>query len=257
MPKGQSSMEYLLILGGAVAVASIVLIAIISLAGDAGQATGEQASVYGQILAGAMPKTEQPVKAYLKLDEGIGITAADSSGNENNGAITSSGQSVWINGSGECFAGSCYSFQCNKGNVKINDAESLHFTDSLKITAWIEPTAFGDTIVSKKDSFSLEFNNKGKVYFSVYTENGLYRVYTNQTLSLNTPYLITASFSSKEAKSKIVVNETEYAVKENRSLQPDEKIAVNTNSVFIGKNEGSAVSRKYFCGKIDEVKIGN
>ncbi len=90
--------------------------------------------------------------AYWKFDEGSGSTAADSSGNGNNGTLVNG--PVWTAGR----VGNALYFDGIDDNVTVPDSASLHLSSAFTLSAWVNPAAtFTDyrSIVTKNPPYYL------------------------------------------------------------------------------------------------------
>ena len=82
--------------------------------------------------------TTLPVKipglvAAYSFDEGAGTTAADSSGNANNGTI---GSATWTTNG---VYGDALIFNGTSSFVTVNDSPSLHLNTGMTLEAWVNP----------------------------------------------------------------------------------------------------------------------
>ncbi|OYT26938.1 MAG: hypothetical protein B6U97_02690, partial [Candidatus Altiarchaeales archaeon ex4484_96] len=98
-----------------------------------------------------------PLVAAYYLDEGSGLVANDSSGNENHGVI---GAASWVKGISETalyFDGS--------DNIRVSDHASLDGFDELTLEAWVKTSASEGVVLEKEDAFSLNVVG-GRLCFS-------------------------------------------------------------------------------------------
>jgi hypothetical protein len=87
-----------------------------------------------------IPLTEDPsLVAWWKLDEGIGTTVVDYSGNNHHGKFTF-GQVEWVDG----IDGGALNFP--SGWVETTEYEGVLGTQNRTVTAWINTTGYGDYI---------------------------------------------------------------------------------------------------------------
>jgi len=100
---------------------------------------------------------------YWKFDEGTGTTAADSSGNGNDGIIN--GGAVWVRGK----FGNALKFDGSTNYVNCSRTSNLDLTDAVTIEAWIQNiTNYGWSQVagrwhtdSWKEDYALTLRNSG------------------------------------------------------------------------------------------------
>jgi hypothetical protein len=185
--------------------------------------------------------------AYYRFDEGTGATAADSSGNLNNGTI--SGASWAASGR----FGSALSFNGTNSIVNIADADSLDLTTGMTLEAWVNPSALtGYRTVVMKDV-------PGELSYALYASDGTRPNAWGRVGSVSTGVLgsgalpvnswthLAATYNG--AALALFVNGTQVASKALTGT-----LRTSTNPLHIG---GNAVWGEYFAGLIDEVRIYN
>ncbi|MDD3732221.1 MAG: LamG domain-containing protein, partial [candidate division Zixibacteria bacterium] len=127
---------------------------------------------------------DEGLVGYWSFDERSGTTAADASGNSNDGTLVNS--PTWSTGvkpfAGGASGGSALSFDGTDDYISINNNESLNITDSIiSIEAWIKRTSLGtgyEGIVSKNNTggyaVQLSWNSENhKVCFVEPNVNGI------------------------------------------------------------------------------------
>jgi len=134
---------------------------------------------------------------YWTMNEGSGVSVADSSGNENTGTIT--GANWTENGK----LGSALSFNSTSDWVRVNSAVVLNNTTAMSVTAWIKSNTISEhqTIVSRNGPFFLRLSG-GKLRVGIYT--GTWRFVNGiKSLESNTWYHIVLTYDGLRMKSYI------------------------------------------------------
>ncbi len=96
------------------------------------------------VVSGVDLDTDPALVGWWKFDEGSGSTAADSSGNGNDGTLN--GPVEWVEG----HDGSALSFNGPYNYVLVQDSPSLDMTDAITIAAWINPSWTGNNRILQK-----------------------------------------------------------------------------------------------------------
>ncbi len=192
---------------------------------------------------------------WWKLDEGTGLTTADSSGNGSTGVLT--GSPSWTagrDGQGLTF---------NGGNqVDLGNPAVLRNLTSVSVSAWFKPSGTnGGQPLAVWDSgsanfYSLNINDSGSSAlrgpsFTVMTTGGVETVFFNKTdWDPAQWYLLTGSFDNASKVMKIHVN---GALAATRTLASGASMLLpsyGTQKVYIGGEPGWAAR-----GVIDDVRI--
>ena len=213
---------------------------------------------------GQAPATEQSGITYLTkgllsdlvgqwhFDEGTGIIAYDSSGNDNDGTITGATYA----GSANAMFGDALSFNGTDDYVKVLDSAGLNVTD-YTLELWINANNFTEmypTLLNRR----VQSATAG--YYWIWIKNDkIVLTYSNGTIA-KSQYWYT-SFSTGEwyhiALTKSGSSFTMY--KNGSSLGT--RILTYQNAIsgdlFIGTYQGKTNSRYNFDGLIDEVRIWN
>ena len=186
------------------------------------------------------------------LNEGSGLVANDSSGFENDGAVSEVGV-TWVPGK----YGTGLEFIGNpEGRVIIPDGASLHLTSPFTMMAWVKP-----------------YSSDGpRVVISKYTPGDQISFNWKQAVS---PYLgrweVDTTFANLWPETPIQVDEWQHiaVTYDGNTMQsylngnPDGLVTVSGNfymgadPVIIGGQNGSIGDRAPYNGIIDEVKIYN
>jgi hypothetical protein len=90
---------------------------------------------------GVSKECRADVLASWSFNEGAGTTVYDSSGNGNNGTLTSS--SMWFAPSYDGSIALSFPGYSGNGYVSVPDSPSLHPTGGIYLSAWVKPSAQG------------------------------------------------------------------------------------------------------------------
>ena len=200
--------------------------------------------------SGTVPSGPPPglVAAY-GLDAGSGTTAADQSGNGNNGTLTNA---TWAGASAGKF-GNALSFNGTNASVSVPNSASLALTTGMTLEAWVKPTALNsyNTIVFKERTayygYALYANTDGnRPSGNVFTA-GDHEVRGTAQLGLNTWTHVAATYNGSALV--IYVNGAQAA-----TLSVTGALISATGPLKIG---GNAIWGEWFNGLIDEVRIYN
>jgi hypothetical protein len=184
--------------------------------------------------------------AHWKLNDGSGVTAVDSRGN-NDGTVASG---TWTTG----HVGGGLSLNGTTDYVTIADSATLRPTTALTIAAWVKGDAWGsgtdvDTILRKGDTNPNNWQLAiagGKVSLMLDENDDAGHVGTT-TLSTGTWYHVAATWDG--AKVRIYVN----AVLDNAPAAHASPIGTDTRAVYLGGRSGADL----FDGIIDDVRFYN
>lgn len=137
MAKAQGSLEYLLLIGGAMVVSATVIVLLISIQNSSSSQTStsqiavekqKQQTLYGYSMPGGI--STSGLGGYWKFDEGSG-TVANDSGKTNNGSITGATYAPGKVATGLDFGG------INYDNVTVSDSSTLNFgSGSFTVAGW-------------------------------------------------------------------------------------------------------------------------
>src|SRR3989339_615542 len=184
------------------------------------------------------------------LEENIGTTASDTSGNNNNGTLTNSPQ--WVTG----ITGNALQFNGINNYVSVANSASLDIKDALTISVWAYPTripVMHDDMVSKDDRIGVRWdgaNLRPAFIFKIDDGGNNWRwVISPDVVSLNAWVHIVAVYDKNGGANnmKLYVDGVQKAV----GTYTD-TIESTTNPLTIGR-----YSNRNFQGIIDEVKIYN
>lgn len=196
------------------------------------------------------------LSAYWNLDEGTGTSAADSSGNGNNGTLISSPS--WTAGK----IGNALTFN-GSNYVNAGNGTSVNITGPLTVAAWIKTTQSSGEIATK-----YKYRLLGSSYYG-YTLNlgsskGLFTAYCGTDCS--SPSASSANNVDDGAWHYVVgvfdgSRVVTYAdgVPGTSQLWSD-SLAVGDNNFFIGARRASAgigLPDIFFNGTIDDVRLYN
>ena len=190
---------------------------------------------------------------YWKLDEGAGLTTADTSGNSNIGTMTN-GPS-WVTGK----FGKALSFDGANDYVAVPDEDSLDLTEAMTISAWVKGNSFTDnSILSKDDYTDIEIRNYNFMisgtsgpYFIFCNTGVCYLIDSEYPLTTNTWYHVAVTYD--RAFMRIYVNGVEV-----KNTAQTVAMEANTVPVSIGNvTRPSNNNYGHFNGIIDDVRVYN
>jgi len=204
--------------------------------------------------ASAQPDVTNGLVGSWTFDEGSGTTAADSSGNGNNGILI--GSPTWTTGKygyALTFDGANY--------VDCGNAASLH-VQSYTLSAWIKPSALNDSehrIISNggygNTDGAVDFVIASNGKLVVLNQNGYQDECWSQSGSLfavGTWSHVAATYNATNGDVKLYVNGVAVSTTVNTLRVPNPNPSYN---LHIGVMGGPLVM--YFKGSIDEVRVYN
>jgi hypothetical protein len=189
--------------------------------------------------------------AWWKLDDGSGITAADSSGNNRNGTLA--GDTNWVDG----IVGGALAFDGDGDYVDMGKNPGFDITNQITVSAWIKVSVFDkdwQTIVAKGDRSwrlqrnvgdnTLQFSCSGLVVPG--TDWGTIFGKTN----VNDGHWHHVAGVYDQEKIYLYIDGSLDA-----SAEAPGTIRVNEEPVYIGEN--SQMPNRFWNGMIDDVRIYN
>lgn len=190
---------------------------------------------------------------WWSFDEGSGISAADSSGNNNTGALSGSPGPTWTTGK----IGGALSFDGNDDYVSIPDSNSLDLGNTGTISVWFKLNGLGTwrSLVAKGNANNNDLHN----YFIEFESDntllyGLGNGVSSLRITTSTTFTDTANFHhimmSWDGSNVRFYYDGSLARTTPQSISP----SGNISPLFIGQFGGD-VDR--FNGLIDEVRIYN
>jgi hypothetical protein len=207
------------------------------------------------ILASTTQAANNGLILHLNLNETIGLTATDSSGNSNNASITSG--SLW-NTSGKI--GGAITLD-GSNSFSTNKQEVTDFT----ISAWVKTTSTirGD-IALQFDGLSANFSGFGLVLNPAFPPScktggviGLWvgdftdaYICTSSNIADGQWHLVTATWDNTTHIGKIFIDGSEKV----SGSRPASSISSTINTMLFGKNPHS---NEYFSGSLDDIRIYN
>ena len=110
----------------------------------------DEVKIYDRVLSGAEIATEYSSQvAYLRLDDGAGTSASDSTGNNNTGTLVNSPS--WTAGA----VNGALQFNGSNSYINVADNTVLDIPKAITVEAWVKPLALGQSnvgIVTKRFS---------------------------------------------------------------------------------------------------------
>jgi fibronectin type 3 domain-containing protein len=184
---------------------------------------------------------------YWKFDEGSGVIASDSSGNNNFGVLAAS--PTWVT-PGKVGPSALQFNAASLQSVSVSDSASLDQTQGLSITAWIKASDWNGNrrLVQKGDS-----DNQ----YRLLVENGVFKFDLTGVGTLTTALPPTGSYVHVAG----TWNGSTMAIYFNgvlkASLAATGTNATTTDSLTIAGKNGSGTAGDYFQGTMDDVRVYN
>jgi fibronectin type 3 domain-containing protein len=184
---------------------------------------------------------------YWKFDEGSGVIANDSSGNNNVGVLA--GSPAWIT-PGKVGPAALQFNAANFQSVSIPDSPSLDPTPGLSITAWINAANWNGNrrLVQKGD---------GDNQYRLLIENDVFKFDLTGVGTLTTALPPTGAYVHVAATwngSTMVIYYNDVL---KASLAAAGTVAITTNPLTIAGKNGSGSAGDYFQGDMDDVRVYN
>ncbi|NUW43282.1 LamG-like jellyroll fold domain-containing protein [Nonomuraea rhodomycinica] len=196
---------------------------------------------------GGEPTPVEGLVAAYGFEEGTGTVTGDSSNHGNNGTASST---EWVTGK----YGKALSFDGESSLVTIADAESLHLSDGLTLSAWVKPASIGTwRSVLMKDlknggSYGLYASGGSGAPSGWLTPEGgnAASFSADQPLALEQWSHLALTHDGSTAR--LYVNGEQVAV------QPVGRLLLDEGALHIG---GNSAWGEFFHGIIDEVRVYN
>jgi len=189
---------------------------------------------------------------YLKLDEGSGKVAKDSSAKKNDGELM--GSAEWVDG----VSGKAIRLSDNDaGNmIVVKDNETLDVTDQITIGMWVNIETVPDgscSLITKEDTYMIHSSNwSGK---GIEQELLLWPFDTWQTaastpIQINDWYHVLGTFDGKDIKMYV-----DGDLKGQRAF--GNKITTTNNDLVIGRDSRACCNTRSSALSFDEVVLFN
>lgn len=194
------------------------------------------------------PERDSDTAGLYYFENTDGNTVADSSGNNNNGAISSA---TWTNG----FSGSSllYNLPTSYAEVTVADNASLDIEGQLTLEGWINPTSIAgnQSIIDRLNNYALWLDN-GKLSFGVFDQvAGLKSIQTEETIPTDVWTYVSGTYLP--GNMKVFIN----GLEKNSKSETVTYLASNSSPLFFGNGDNFGEKQSQFIGKIDSTKISN
>jgi len=204
-------------------------------------------SAYSAVASATTSSAAAGLVAAYSFSEGIGTTLADSSGNNNHGAISGA---TWTSAGR---FGNALVFNGTSSRVTIPSSPSLQLTNGVTLEAWVfpttTPTGWRSIVTKTIDGYYLmaSSDNPGPTLGGLWTSGGTSYLPSSTALTPNVWTHLAATFDGSTMR--VYVNGTQVASRaQNASLTP------TTGTLQIGAD---SYPDEFFEGRIDEVRIYN
>jgi hypothetical protein len=215
--------------------------------------TAQQVQQLYQATSGGAPAATTGPIVHLAVDEGTGASAADSSGNGNNGALQNG--PTWTAGK----SGGALNFDGNNDTLYVANSSTLNApTTSLTVAAWVyrnvNQTGYASVV-------SRELNSTYSEHYYLGFSNGQYRWFVNTTSGYSDLTLGGTAAVGQWVHLVGTYDGATVSLYANGVLQfstpHSGTLASDTTGITIGAshNDGSHVPSEGFNGKVDEVSI--
>ncbi|EEF60578.1 LamG-like jellyroll fold domain-containing protein [Pedosphaera parvula] len=184
---------------------------------------------------------------YWKFDEGSGISAADSSGNNNVGTLANSPS--WV-APGKVGPAALQLNAANLQMVSVSDATSLDPTSGLTITAWVNAANWsGNRRVLQKGD--------GDNQYRLLAEGGVFKFDLSGVGTLTTTLPAVSTWVHVAGTWNGTTMVIYYNGVSKASLAASGTNGITTDALAIGAKNGSSATGDYFLGTLDDVRVYN
>jgi len=192
--------------------------------------------------------------ALWHFDEGVGITAFDSSPNNNHGTLING--TIWTPATQ--LSGSSYAAQFDGINdyIVVPDSSSLEPQNQITIEFWIKIYVLNTrhiidkTPATPNQGYLVSIGSGGQVQFTLNNAGNAVLISNNQ-LSSGQWHHIAAVYNGNTMK--IFID----GVQDPATLSYSAQINPNTSSLYIGRDHPGQGNNNYFNGLLDELRISN
>jgi chitodextrinase len=198
----------------------------------------------------------QGLVGYWKFDEGSGTAVADSSGSNNSGVISGAG-ATWATGK----IGGALSFNGSSGKVTVPGANSINFTGSFTLTAWVRPSALSgyETVVHKGATSACTYwlqTSGARVSGGISSSStcGTYSEHlaSSPSLTVNSWYHLAVVYDSVARTYKVFLNGNSILSQTEATLP-----AQTSEALVFGQSPCSSCSYERWRGLLDEIRAYN
>lgn len=205
--------------------------------------------VLGDYQAGASTLTS-PVGntspfAWYRLNESGGVSAADSSGSGNVGALSATG-ATFVSGG----ITSPTALSLSNGYVRVSNSVALvNPTGAVTMAAWIKPSNWiGNRRIIQKGASTTGFRLTGENSLLTFSLDGTSRIVTAALPAVNTWTHVAAVYDG--AAMRLYVNGSPAA-----TVNATGALPVTSDDLFIGASSASAILSEKFQGLMDDVRL--
>src|SRR3989338_2271402 len=211
-------------------------------------------------VAGAY-KSDVNTKGLWHLNEGSGITTADTSGNENTGTLLGINglPPKWVDGKYQKalnFGGGVNTGKYQYVKISVGSGSALDIKGPLTLEAWIKPktTMYAQTIVARQYSFELWVENN-KINFGVFDlTGGLLTMQSSSIIPANQWIQIAATYDHIKGVMAIYINGELDSTAKKKIIN---FVSGNYQDLRFGNGYVRGNFASQFNGDIDEIRISN
>jgi len=187
---------------------------------------------------------------WWKLDETSGTTAADSSGNDNDGTLVNMDPATdWIGGQ----VGGALDFDGANDYVNCGNDSSLDITDEITIAFWINTDDSGNNednpyVIKSDNTYAIKHKTNNNIEFYIY-DGVRYATWYSVDSSFNGQWHHVAGTYDGSVLNLYVDGELKDTANHTGSINTD------TYNLNIARN--SEITSRFYDGAIDDVRIYN
>ena len=192
---------------------------------------------------------------WWKMDETSGLTAADSSGNGNDGDLHNMVGNEWASG----VLGGALEFDGNNDHVLVSQDSSINDLDDLTLSAWVYLDSYGENtrgrILQKYSSllWYIDHDQKYQFEYCRWGTDGKWKT-DDGTILTGQWYHLAVTYDSSSTANDPVLYIDGASVNVNEVQAPAGSKSSESDDLYIANNPSDT---RAFDGRIDDVRIYN